>query len=213
MPLKFPFWGSHQLSLGEDRICQKPLVKVAWPLFNKFRIVKQFRPIIVDIPFCITNRRFLLAIIFRTWDLVCINLSFASREFVCARSTAFAQSPRLRIAFEVLSIGVDTTLWESRVLYRQRTDHVGCFCFHAIVKLFLLLLIRSLFVIALRGKSNVFSQRRVHYTKTTVNVQARTSDRDSNQSSLWRDNFVFLIKTHASYTTRALAESRHSKVW
>jgi len=28
---------------------------------------------------------------FRTWGLVCIKLSFASREFVCARSTAFAQ--------------------------------------------------------------------------------------------------------------------------
>jgi len=46
---------------------------------------------ILDIPFRITNRRFLLAIIFRTWDLVCINLSFASRQFLCARSTAFAQ--------------------------------------------------------------------------------------------------------------------------
>jgi len=46
----------------------------------------------------------------------------------------------------VLSIGVDTTLSESRVVYRWRTDHVGCFCCHAIVKLFLRLLIRSHFV-------------------------------------------------------------------
>ena len=46
--------------------------------------------IIVDLPFRITTCRFLLAIVFRTWGLVCINLSFASREFVCARSTAFA---------------------------------------------------------------------------------------------------------------------------
>ena len=42
---------------------------------------------IVDSPFRITNCRFLLAIVFRTWGLVCINLSFASTEFVCARST------------------------------------------------------------------------------------------------------------------------------
>ena len=35
-----------------------------------------------------------------------------------------------------LSIGVDTTLWESRVVCRQCTDHVGCFCCRAIVKLF-----------------------------------------------------------------------------
>jgi len=51
----------------------------------------------VDLSFCITNCRFLLAIVFRTWDLVCINLSFASKEFVCARSTEFAQSPRLAL--------------------------------------------------------------------------------------------------------------------
>jgi len=49
-----------------------------------------------------------------------------------------------RIAFEVLSIGMDTTLSVSRVVYRQRTDHVGCFCCRAIVQLFLLLLIISL---------------------------------------------------------------------
>jgi len=50
----------------------------------------------------------------------------------------------IRIAFSVLSIVVDTTLRESRVVYRQRMDHVGCFCCRAIVKLFLLLLIKSL---------------------------------------------------------------------
>jgi len=43
--------------------------------------------------------RFLLAVVSRTWDPVCINFSFASRDFVCARSTATAQLPRLRIAF------------------------------------------------------------------------------------------------------------------
>ena len=67
---------------------------------------------IVDIAFRITNRRFQLAIVFRTWDLVCINLSFASRGFVCARSTAFAQSPRFAL-HSVLSIGVDITFSES----------------------------------------------------------------------------------------------------
>jgi len=39
---------------------------------------------IVDLPFRITNCRFLLAIVSRSWDLVCINLSFASRDFMCA---------------------------------------------------------------------------------------------------------------------------------
>jgi len=47
----------------------------------------------VDLPSRITTCRFLLAIVFRTWSLVCINFSFASREFVCARSTAFAHDP------------------------------------------------------------------------------------------------------------------------
>jgi len=37
---------------------------------------------IVDIPFHIMTCRFLLAIAFRTWGLVCIKFSFASREFV-----------------------------------------------------------------------------------------------------------------------------------
>ena len=45
----------------------------------------------MDLPFRLMTCRFLLAIVSRTWDLVCINLSFASREFVCARSTASAQ--------------------------------------------------------------------------------------------------------------------------
>ena len=44
----------------------------------------------MDLTFRITNCRFLLAIVFRTWDLVFINLSFASRDFVCARSTVSA---------------------------------------------------------------------------------------------------------------------------
>ena len=36
--------------------------------------------LIVDIPFRISNRGFLLVIVFRSWDLVCLNLSFASRD-------------------------------------------------------------------------------------------------------------------------------------
>jgi len=69
---------------------------------------------IVDMPFRITNRRFLLVIVFRSWDLVCINLSFASREFVCARSTALAKWPRYALLSKFF--GMDTTLSESRVL-------------------------------------------------------------------------------------------------
>ena len=53
---------------------------------------------IVDLTFRILTCRFLLAVVSRTRDLVCINLSFASRDFVCARSTATSQQPRLRIA-------------------------------------------------------------------------------------------------------------------
>ena len=68
--------------------------------------------------FRITNCRFLRAIIFRTWGLVCINSSFVSREFVCVRSTAFKIWPRFCIPFENFTIGVDTTLLVSRVLYR-----------------------------------------------------------------------------------------------
>ena len=50
-----------------------------------------FRPghtYVVDLTFRITTCRSLLAIAFRTWDLVCINLSFASRDFVCPRMTS-----------------------------------------------------------------------------------------------------------------------------
>ena len=43
---------------------------------------------IVDLTFRITTCRSPLAIAFRTWDLVCINLSFASRDFVCPRMTS-----------------------------------------------------------------------------------------------------------------------------
>ena len=91
---------------------------------------------IVALPLRITTCRFLLAIVFRTWGLVCINLSFASREFVCARSTAFAHDLDSHCAFSVLSIDVNTTLWESRVVYRWCMDHVGCFCCLATVNLF-----------------------------------------------------------------------------
>ena len=45
---------------------------------------------IVDLTFRITTCRSLLAIAFRTWDLVCINLSFASRDFVCTRMTSIS---------------------------------------------------------------------------------------------------------------------------
>ena len=43
---------------------------------------------IVDLTFRIATCRFLLAIVSRSWDLVCINLSFASRDFVCPRMTS-----------------------------------------------------------------------------------------------------------------------------
>ena len=51
---------------------------------------------IVDLTFRITTCRFLLAILSLSWDLVCINLSFASRDFVCPRMTS------IRIAFGVV---------------------------------------------------------------------------------------------------------------
>ena len=58
------------------------------------------------------------SIVFRSWDMVCINLSFASREFVCARSTASAQPPRFALHSTFCPIGVDSTLSVSRVVYR-----------------------------------------------------------------------------------------------
>ena len=51
------------------------------------------RAVIVDLTFRITTCHFLLAIVSRSWDLVCISLSFASRDFVCPRMTS------IRIAF------------------------------------------------------------------------------------------------------------------
>jgi len=48
---------------------------------------------IVDFTFRITTCRFLLAIVSRSWDLVGINLSFPSRDFVCPHMTS------IRIAF------------------------------------------------------------------------------------------------------------------
>jgi len=47
-------------------------------------------PGIMDLPFRIMTCRFLLAIVSRTWNLICINLSFASRDFVGARSAVSA---------------------------------------------------------------------------------------------------------------------------
>jgi len=67
---------------------------------------------IVDLPFRIMTCRFLLAIVSHTWDLVCINLSFASKDFVCPRNNLDYT------LHSVFSIGVDTTLSESRVVYR-----------------------------------------------------------------------------------------------
>jgi len=68
--------------------------------FLLFSIFEQLAlALIVDLPFRITTCRFLLAIVFHTWGLVCVNLSFASREFVCARSTAFAHHLDSHCAF------------------------------------------------------------------------------------------------------------------
>jgi len=72
---------------------------------------------IEDKPFRITNRRFLLVIVFHTWDPVCINLSFASREFVCARSTAFVQQPRFALCSKFCPFRRGRHVSESRVLY------------------------------------------------------------------------------------------------
>ena len=69
--------------------------------------------IIVDLTFRITTCRSLLAIAFRTWDLVCINLSFASRDFVCPRMTS------IRIAwFVFVHRRGHHAFKKSRVVYR-----------------------------------------------------------------------------------------------
>ena len=43
---------------------------------------------IVDLTFRIAACRSLLAVAFRAWDLICVNLSFASGDFVCPRMTS-----------------------------------------------------------------------------------------------------------------------------
>ena len=84
------------------RFCESPYSLWACHFGSGFRVSLTFRkqkvillhlknPCIVDLHFRIMTCRYLLAIVFRTWGLVCSNLSFASREFVCARSTAFVQ--------------------------------------------------------------------------------------------------------------------------
>jgi len=47
-----------------------------------------YATIIVDLTFRILTCRFLPAVLSHTWDLVCVNLSFASRDFVCPRMTS-----------------------------------------------------------------------------------------------------------------------------
>ena len=60
----------------------------------------------------------------------------------CVREvTSFSHCFRSFVLF-----GVDTTFQRAEFVYRYRRDHVGCFCCRDIVKLFVLLLIRSLFV-------------------------------------------------------------------
>ena len=97
---------------------------------------------IADFPFRIMTCRFLLAVVSRTWDLICINLSFASRDFACARSTASTQSPRLCIAFGVVHRRGHHAFRESSFV---SLAHGTCWLFllshHH--KAFLLLLIRS----------------------------------------------------------------------
>jgi len=91
---------------------------------------------IVDLPFRITNCRFLLAIVFCTWGLVFINLSFASREFSnldshCIRSFVHRRGHHVFCESSFVSL-VHGPRWLF-MLSRHR-------------KAFLLLLIKSLFV-------------------------------------------------------------------
>jgi len=92
---------------------------------------------IVDLPFRITTCRFLLAIVFRTWDLVCINLSFASKDFVCPRMTSI----RIAIGF-VHRRGHHAFRESSFVSLVHRPRQLFLLSHHR--KAFLLLLIRSL---------------------------------------------------------------------
>jgi len=76
----------------------------------------------VYLPFRIITCRCLLAVVFRTWDLVCINLSFASRDYVCPRMTSIciirfcpsAWTPRFQRA-ELCIASARTTLAVSAV--------------------------------------------------------------------------------------------------
>ena len=70
-------------------MCDSPWTECAWRTTPLYVAQTSYNRVIVDLTFRITTCRFLLAIVSRSWDLVCINLSYASREFVCARSTVF----------------------------------------------------------------------------------------------------------------------------
>ena len=96
----------------------------------------------VDEHFCNTNCRFLLAIIFRTWGPLCVNLSFAPnqirRESSCARircadgrprfqdSTSRAVSCRPRVVRQLFvpASHVVPTRW----LFLLSHHHQSCFC-------------------------------------------------------------------------------------
>jgi len=93
---------------------------------------------IVDITFRITTCRSLLAIAFRTQDLVCINLSFASRDFVCPRMTSI----RIALFVFVHRRGHHALRESSSVSLAHGPRWLSLLSRHR--KAFLLLLIRSL---------------------------------------------------------------------
>ena len=93
---------------------------------------------IVDLTFRITTCRSLLAIAFRTWNLVCINLSFASRDFVCPRMTS------IRIAWFVFVHRRGHHAFKKSSCVSLAHGQRWLFLLSRHRKAFLLLLIRSL---------------------------------------------------------------------
>jgi len=76
------------LLLQNIKICYLKYVEICKPLSKSRWTATNWKRSIVDLTFRITICRFLLAIVSRSWDLVGINLSFVSRDFVCLRMSS-----------------------------------------------------------------------------------------------------------------------------
>ena len=88
----------------------------------------------MHLPFRITNCRFLLVTVVRTWGLVYINLSFAWREFVWVRDCVRTVTSFSHFIRSLVLRREDYIFCEPVVVLALHAVHVGCFCCRAILK-------------------------------------------------------------------------------